>query len=79
MDTEELEKEFNRIAELPSWQRPIELSVLAKKQKLSIASVREAFSRFFWEWVNARDAKEKESKSVKPTSVSFDKYGSVRR
>jgi hypothetical protein len=60
METEKLEKEFSRIAELPSWQRPIELSVLAKKQRLSIASVKEAFSRFFRDWVDARDAKEKE-------------------
>jgi hypothetical protein len=51
-------KRYNRIAELPSWQRPIELSVLAKKQKLSIASTKESFSYFFMLRVNARNAKE---------------------
>ena len=47
MDYQQLEKEFDRILTLPLWQRPIELSQLAKKHKISITSLKASFDSFW--------------------------------
>ncbi|MCA2504768.1 MAG: hypothetical protein IM550_06515 [Microcystis sp. M54BS1] len=47
MDYQHLEKEFDLILEKPLWMRPIMLSELAKKNKISITSLKASFDSFW--------------------------------
>lgn len=47
MDYQELEKEFDLILAKPLWMRPIMLSELAKKLKITQSAIKIAFDNFW--------------------------------